>query len=188
MLTARVIGLHSLAAEKDARDLSTGNTPPQSLTECILRAFGIYSCAMTNRLGVLLYRDDVRWAAAEGVSETVIAAVLMLHERSVEEIAPKLSAAELEKMIKLVGRSPDVYPPGTLDVLKQRRALVSPEPPQQSGDNTRSEVAAEKQHAGTPCAQHTVTRCADPLGQPSRASPEKPGQLSGRATKLLGGV
>jgi hypothetical protein len=30
----------------------------------------------------------VRWAAAEGVSETVIAAVLLLHERSVEEIAP----------------------------------------------------------------------------------------------------
>jgi hypothetical protein len=30
--------------------------------------------------------DDLRWAAAEGVSETVIAAVLLLHERSVEQI------------------------------------------------------------------------------------------------------
>ena len=130
---------------------------------------------MTNRFGVLLYRDDVRWAAAEGVSETVIAAVLMLHERSVEEIAPKLSAAELEQVIKLVGRSPRVYPPGTLDVLKQQRALVSPEPPQQSGENTRSEVTAEKRHAGT--------RGADPRGQPSRGQPQpfhRPAQAAKR--------
>src|SRR5262249_52242003 len=88
------------------------------------------------------------WAAAKGVSEDIIAAVLLLHERSVEEIAPKLTAVELEQG-KLVGRSPRVYPPGTLDALKKRRALVSPEPPQQSGESTRSEVAAEKRHAGT---------------------------------------
>jgi hypothetical protein len=31
--------------------------------------------------------DDVRWAAAEGVSETIVAAVLLLHERSVDETA-----------------------------------------------------------------------------------------------------
>ena len=61
---------------------------------------------MTNRFGVLLHPDDVRWAAAEGVSETVIAAVLLLHERSVDEIVLKLSAAELEQLIELVGRSP----------------------------------------------------------------------------------
>jgi hypothetical protein len=38
---------------------------------------------------------EVRWAAAEAVSEDVIAAVLLLHERSVDEIVPKLSSAEL---------------------------------------------------------------------------------------------
>ena len=103
---------------------------------------------MTNRFGVLLHPDDVRWAAAEGVSETVIAAVLLLHERSVDEIVPKLSAAELEQVIKLVGRSPRVYPPGTLDALKQRRALVAPEPPRQSGGITGSNVAAGKQQLG----------------------------------------
>ena len=108
---------------------------------------------MTNCFGVFLHPDDVRWAAAEGVSETVIAAVLLLHERSVDEIVPKLSAAELEQVIKLVGRSPRVYPPGTLDALKQRRALVAPEPPRQSGEITRSNVAAGKQHAGTPKRQ-----------------------------------
>ena len=113
---------------------------------------------MTKSFGVELHPKSVRWAAAEGVSETVIAAVLLLHERSVDEIAPELSAAEVEQVIKLVGRSPSVYPPGTLDALKQRRALVSPELPQRSGESARSVVAAEKQHAGTPGA--------DPRGQP----------------------
>ena len=37
-----------------------------------------YFLPMTNRFGVLLRPEDVRWAAAEGVSETVIAAVLLL--------------------------------------------------------------------------------------------------------------
>jgi hypothetical protein len=67
----------------------------------------------------------VRWAAAEGVSEDVIAAVLLLHEHSVDEIVPKLSAIELEQVIKLVGRSPRLYPPGILDALKQRRTSPS---------------------------------------------------------------
>jgi hypothetical protein len=56
---------------------------------CLLA--GYVSRAMANRFGVLLHPDDVRWAAAEGVSETVIAAVLLLHERSVDEIAALLS-------------------------------------------------------------------------------------------------
>ena len=74
-------------------------------------------------------------------------------------------------MIKLVGRSPRVYPPGTLDSLKHRRALVSPEPPRRSSESTRSEVAAEKQHAGT--------RGADPRSQPSRGQPAKAGTVVG---------
>jgi hypothetical protein len=61
---------------------------------------------MTNRFGVDLHPKEVRWAAAEGVTEDVIAAVLLLHERSVEEIVPQLSPLELEKVIELVGRSP----------------------------------------------------------------------------------
>ncbi len=73
---------------------------------------------MTNCFGVLLHPDDLRWAAAEGVSETVIAAVLLLHEHSVDEIVPELSATELEQVIQLVGRSPRLYAPGTLEALK----------------------------------------------------------------------
>ena len=84
---------------------------------------------MTNRFGVVLRPEDVRWAAAEGVSETVIAAVLLLHEHSVDEIVPELSAAELEQVITLVGRSPRLYAPGMLDALNQRRSLRAPAPP-----------------------------------------------------------
>ena len=47
---------------------------------------GYISRAMANRFGVLLHPDDVRWAAAEGVSETIIAAVLLLHKRSERRI------------------------------------------------------------------------------------------------------
>ena len=62
---------------------------------------------------------SVSWrvSMSSGLSETVIAAFcscirdfLLLHQRSVDEIVPKLSAVELEQVIKLVGRSPRVYP------------------------------------------------------------------------------
>ena len=89
----------------------------------------------------------MRWAAAEGVSETVIAAVLLLHERSVKEIAAELSAAELEQVIKLVGRSPRVYPPGTLEALKSKRN-ASPTP--------MAESRAKKQTPSTARADHPL--------------------------------
>ena len=75
---------------------------------------------MSNRSGVDLRPDSVHWAANEHVSETVIAAVLLLHERSVEEIVPQLSPLELEKVIVLVGRSPRLYP---RDWAVRKRAL-----------------------------------------------------------------
>lgn len=121
---------------------------------------------MTNRFEVLLHLQDVRWAAVEGVSETVIAADLLLHERSVDEIVPKLSAAELEQVIKLVGRSPSVYPPGTLDALKQRKALVSPEPPQRSGDGGQT----YRRISSTPAPPSTLIKCAEPTSTGSQCS------------------
>jgi hypothetical protein len=63
------------------------------------------------------------------VSEDVIAAVLLLHERSVEEIITQISPLELEKVIVLVGRSPRLYPRGILEALHlQRGLLASPHP------------------------------------------------------------
>ena len=131
------------------------------------------SCAMTNRFGVVLHTESVRWAAAEGVSETVIAAVLLLHERSVEEIVAKLGAVELEQVIKLVGRSPRIYPPGTLDTLKQRKALISPPP----SDSVPSNISAKKQawrpqhSADWPRRRHTHT----PAGLGGSPSPIQSG-------------
>ena len=87
---------------------------------------------MTNRFGLDRYPKEVRWAAAEGVSEDVIAAVLLLHEHSVEEIVPQLSPLELEKVIELVGRSPRLYPRGILDALDPHRSLTASAPITQS--------------------------------------------------------
>ena len=70
--------------------------------------------------------------AAEGVTEDVIAAVLLLHECSVEGIVPQLSPLELEKVIELVGRSPRLYPRGILEALDQHRSLTASAPITQS--------------------------------------------------------
>ena len=70
----------------------------------------------------------MRWASAEGVSQNVIAAVLLFHYHSVEEIVPKLSPAELDKVLVLVGRNPRLYPPGTMEALERRRKLAASVP------------------------------------------------------------
>jgi hypothetical protein len=66
---------------------------------------------------------------------------LLLHERSVEQIVAELTTVELEQVIKLVGRSPRVYPPGTLDALKQWRTSISPQLP---GDSGASDLATKE--------------------------------------------
>ena len=86
---------------------------------------------------------------------------LLLHQRSVDEIVPKLSAVELEQVIKLVGRSPRVYPPGTLDALKQRKALVSLEPPSDSGPG---DLAIKEPAGRTAAARGRDTRLPPRLG------------------------
>ena len=81
-----------------------------------------YVLAMSNAFGFVLDEASVRRAAVEGVPETVIAAIYFLHERSVEDVASKLTPSELGHVIRLVGRCPSCYPPGTLDALKSKRA------------------------------------------------------------------
>jgi len=84
---------------------------------------------MTNPYGVVLDDASRRWAAAESVPETVIAAICLLETRSVDEIVARLTTAELEQVIKIVGRSPRGYPPGAYDALKGKRNLAQPQPP-----------------------------------------------------------
>jgi hypothetical protein len=84
---------------------------------------------MANPYGITLDGASLRWAAAEGVPEAVIAAICLLDEKGVDEIVAKLSPAELEQVIKIVGRSPRGYPPGAHDALKGKRNLTQPQPP-----------------------------------------------------------
>lgn len=83
---------------------------------------------MPNAFGITLDDASLRWAAAEGVSEAVIAAIYLLPERSIDEIVAKLAPGELEQVIKLVGRSPSCHPPGALAALKDRSNTPSPQP------------------------------------------------------------
>jgi hypothetical protein len=64
-------------------------------------------------------------------------------------------------VIKLVGRSPRVCPPGTLDALKQRKALVSPEPPSDSGPG---DLAIKEPAGRTAAARGRDTRLPPRLG------------------------
>ncbi len=83
---------------------------------------------MANSYGITLDDYSLRWAAAEGVSESVIAAICLLHETSVDEIVARLSLAELEQVVNIVGRSPSGYPPGVYAALKDKRNLIPPPP------------------------------------------------------------
>jgi hypothetical protein len=77
--------------------------------------------AMANPFGIELDDRRLRWAAAEGVPESVIAAICLLHERSVGEIVARLTTRELEQVINIAGRSPQIYPPGAYETLKEER-------------------------------------------------------------------
>jgi hypothetical protein len=87
----------------------------------------VYS-VMANPYGIKLDDHSLRWAAAEGVPEVVIAAICLLDAKSVDEIVAKLSLAELEQVINIVGRSPSCYPPGVYAALKDTRNLASLQP------------------------------------------------------------
>jgi hypothetical protein len=114
---------------------------------------------MSNRFGVDLHPDSVRWAAAESVSEDVIAAVLLLHERSVEEIVPQLSLLELEKVIELVGRSPRLYPRAILEALHLQRSLTASAPIAQSVPPNAAAVVSH--NAAEPACQPDICNKPD---------------------------
>ena len=114
---------------------------------------------MTNRFGFDLYPKEVRWAAAESVSEDVIAAVLLLHDRSVEEIVPQLSPLELEKVIELVGRSPRLYPRGILEALDQHKNSLASAPITQSVPPNAAAVVSH--NAAEPACQPDICNKPD---------------------------
>jgi hypothetical protein len=112
---------------------------------------------MTNPYGVVLDEECLRWAAAESVSEAVIAAICLLETRSVDEIVARLTPAELEQVIKIVGRCPRCYPPGAYDALKARRTPSQPQPRERTTPGPeRSHRSAEQSRPATKHAQRWI--------------------------------
>ena len=69
---------------------------------------------MANRYGITLSRVWTEWAAKQGVSETIAAALYLLSEnRKAEEVVGKLNPSELEQVIDVIGHQPDRFPPST---------------------------------------------------------------------------
>jgi hypothetical protein len=58
---------------------------------------------MANAYGLTLDDRSLRWAAAEGVPESVLAAICLLGAKSVDEIVTKFSPAELEQVVTSSG-------------------------------------------------------------------------------------
>ena len=65
-------------------------------------------------------------------------------------MTPKLKVGELEQVIKLVGRSPSCYPPGTLEALKCRRPTPAPEPVAITSTSARpaARIRPDAEHRG----------------------------------------
>ena len=106
-----------------------------------------------NLFGIALDQASLRWAAAEGVTETVIAAVSLLHERSVEEIAGKLTPAELGDVTRLVSRCPSCYRPerrnlGAEKPAARTTARVGANRPPRGHKRASAELGAHTQRAG----------------------------------------
>jgi hypothetical protein len=91
-----------------------------------------YSDTMTNRFGLPLPPDRLRWAVAEGVSEDVICAVLLLHEHSVERVAPKLRPVELEQRSCWSAEIPDFIRPACCKLWRARGQYYRRRRPQRS--------------------------------------------------------
>ena len=82
---------------------------------------------MANPFGIALSRVWIEWAAKQGVSETIAAAVYLLSEnRRAEEVVGKLNPSELERVTHVIGQQPDRFPRGTLAALQDSRPTPPP--------------------------------------------------------------
>jgi hypothetical protein len=120
-IPARQPQSHSVSTDQARRQ----STKPRSSKEC---------GNISNPFGIALDQSWLRWAAAEGVSETVIAAVALLHERTVDEVVGKLTPAQLADVTRLVSRCPSGYPPGAYDALKALRNVAAEQPATRTTD------------------------------------------------------
>jgi hypothetical protein len=116
---------------------------------------------------------SLRCAAAESVPGTVIAAICLLETRSVDEIVTRLTPAELEQVINIVGRCPRGYPPGAYDALKGHSATSSTQPRIGSGPerlHQRTSPATEGRRRWTPPRRFAGFGAKDLPGATERAT------------------
>jgi hypothetical protein len=132
---------HILRAGVTSRRTRAAAPPAQSVTVMmgVIRRKTIFGL-MSNPYCVVLDEASLRWAAAEGVCEAVIAAICLLETKSVNEIVARLTPVELEQVIKIVGQ-------GRYDALKvtdahQSRSPLSELTPIRNSTGPMSETAA----------------------------------------------
>ena len=115
---------------------------------------------MTNPYGITLDSEWIEWATKEKASETVAAAVLLICEtRPVHEVVAKLTPGEFERVVDIVRRSPDHFPPGTLAALESHSPLPAARPqsysvstdqaPRQGPIGTKPDGDRERGNIGT---------------------------------------
>jgi hypothetical protein len=76
---------------------------------------------MSNRYGITLDSEWLEWAANEQASETIAAALfLVCQTRNPLKVVGKLTGGEFEKILDVVRRWPDHFPPGTLAAVQSR--------------------------------------------------------------------
>ena len=150
----------TLAALKSRRQTPSPDPPADSVSTDQSRRHstkpksGKERGSIGNPFSITLDQASLRWAAAEGVTETVIAAVSSLHERSVEEIAGKLTPAELADVTRLVSRCPSCYPPGAYDALKALRNVAAEQPGTRTTAANRPlrDISSERQARPAPAS------------------------------------
>ncbi len=132
---------------------------------------------MGNPYGIILDDASLRWAAAEGVPESVIAAVCLLGDMSVDDIVARLSPAEVGQVVNIIGRSPNCYPPDVYAALKGKRDLASP-PPRTHSPPPKEALKKEARRSperGTSENTRPPQKAAArrPLPPPGRSKPER---------------
>ena len=89
----------------------------------------------------------------------MIAAIYLLHEWSVNDVASKLRPDELAHVIRLVGRCPSCYPPGTFDALRRKRAPPVTPPTESFLPNaTAKEDSAHHPQYGRPSPRNATPK------------------------------
>jgi hypothetical protein len=84
--------------------------------------------ATANRYGITLDRTWTQWAAKQGLSETVAAALYLISEnRKTDEVVVKLRSSEVARVIDIVQCWPDCFPPGALAAIRRSRPAPLPE-------------------------------------------------------------